>query len=82
MAEVIVTTSDQDRLPAGSARDEEPVYRLRGVRYAYPGGHLALDSIDLDIARGERVALLGANGSGKSTLLKLLDGIVAPSAGT
>ena len=35
-----------------------------------------------DIERGERVALLGANGSGKSTLLKLLDGIVAPTAGT
>ena len=59
----------------------EPLFRLRGVRYSYAGRQTALDGIDLDIAAGERIALLGANGSGKSTLLKLLDGIVAPSAG-
>jgi cobalt/nickel transport system ATP-binding protein len=57
------------------------VYRLRGVRYEYPGGHPALDGIDLEIREGEQVCLLGANGSGKSTLLKLLDGILAPSDG-
>jgi cobalt/nickel transport system ATP-binding protein len=60
----------------------EPVFHLRGVRYRYGGRQLALDGIDLDIARGEQVVLLGANGSGKSTLLKLLNGIYAPSEGT
>jgi cobalt/nickel transport system ATP-binding protein len=59
-----------------------PVFELHGVRYLYGGRQVALDGIDLRIERGERVALLGANGSGKSTLLKLLDGIIAPSAGT
>ena len=59
----------------------EPLFRLKGVRYAYAGRQLALDGIDLDIRAGERLALLGANGSGKSTLLKLLDGIVGPSEG-
>jgi cobalt/nickel transport system ATP-binding protein len=59
----------------------DPLYRLRGVRYRYPGGQLALDGIDLDIAGGEQIAILGANGSGKSTLLKLLDGILGPSEG-
>jgi cobalt/nickel transport system ATP-binding protein len=59
----------------------EPAFRLRDVRYIYAGRQTALDGIDLDIAFGERIALLGANGSGKSTLLKLLDGVIAPSSG-
>jgi cobalt/nickel transport system ATP-binding protein len=67
--------------PGPETVPDEPIFRLRGVRYVYPGKHLALDGIDLDIHRGEQVCLLGANGSGKSTLLKLLDGIVAPSEG-
>ncbi len=65
-----------------SAPGEDSVFRLQGVRYLYNGRQLALDGIDLEIARGEQVVLLGANGCGKSTLLKLLDGIFAPSAGT
>jgi cobalt/nickel transport system ATP-binding protein len=62
--------------------DHEPAFRLHGVSYTYAGRQIALDGIDLDIAFGERVALLGANGSGKSTLLKLLDGVIAPSGGS
>ena len=62
--------------------DLEPLFRLEGVRYVYPNGQPALDGVDLEIRRGEQVVLLGANGSGKSTLLKLLDGILAPSAGS
>ncbi len=59
-----------------------PLFDLRGVRYVYNQRQVALDGIDLSIEAGEQVVLLGANGSGKSTLLKLLDGILAPSAGT
>ncbi|MBD3222346.1 ATP-binding cassette domain-containing protein [bacterium] len=41
----------------------------------------ALRGVDLVVARGERVVLLGSNGSGKSTLLKLLDGLFEPDRG-
>ena len=41
----------------------------------------ALDRIDLDVMRGERVGIIGRNGAGKSTLLKLITGNFAPTAG-
>jgi cobalt/nickel transport system ATP-binding protein len=62
--------------------NRELLFHLREVRYLYNGRHCALDGIDLDIYRGEQIALLGANGSGKSTLLKMLNGIFAPNEGT
>ena len=57
---------------------------LRGVGKSYPGAgapFVALQDIDLDVARGEFVAVVGPSGSGKSTLLNLLAGIDQPSTG-
>jgi energy-coupling factor transport system ATP-binding protein len=46
------------------------------LRYAYPGGQLALDDVSLKVEMGEVVALLGPSGGGKSTLLRALAGLV------
>ena len=51
-----------------------PAVRVRGLRRSF-GGRTVLEGIDLDIARGEFVALLGKSGSGKSTFLRALAGL-------
>jgi ATP-binding cassette, subfamily C, bacterial CydC len=72
-------------VPAAAAglRPGTPVsVRLRGVAVAYrPGGPRALDGIDLDLAPGRRVALLGPAGAGKSTVAAVLLRFVDVSAG-
>jgi cobalt/nickel transport system ATP-binding protein len=57
------------------------LFALDRVTFRYGDVH-ALEEISLSIAKGARVALLGANGSGKSTLLRMLDALAFPSAGT
>lgn len=52
------------------------------MSFAYEGGHVALDQVNLDVRAGESLVIVGANGSGKSTLLKLLDGLYFPSQGS
>jgi energy-coupling factor transport system ATP-binding protein len=62
---------------------DRPPIRLRGVRLTYDEGSTwALAGIDLDVAAGERLCVLGANGSGKSTLASVLCGLLAPDGGT
>ena len=61
-----------------------PVVELRGLRKCYVEGgreRVVLDNVDLCIARGHFVVLLGHSGSGKSTLLNLISGIDRPDGG-
>jgi sulfonate transport system ATP-binding protein len=54
---------------------------LRGLRRVF-GARAVLDGVDLDIERGEFVALLGASGTGKTTLLRILGALDRPDGGT
>jgi putative ABC transport system ATP-binding protein len=59
----------------------EPIVVLRGVGREYPGGVTALRGVDLDIRRGELVAIVGPSGSGKTTMLNVMGTLDRPSAG-
>jgi ribose transport system ATP-binding protein len=65
---------------AVDAYTASPVLSLRGMTKAF-GGTLAVADVDLDLHRGEILALLGQNGAGKSTIIKMLAGVYQPDAG-
>lgn len=63
--------------------DRAPLLSARNLSLTYPASDLpAVSGIDLDIAPGRSVAIMGASGSGKTSLLHLLAGILPPSTGT
>ena len=65
-----------DRLPAGA-----PSVRFEGVSFGFEPGPDVLTDVDLEVASGEVVALVGATGAGKSTLCELLVRLDEPTAG-
>jgi energy-coupling factor transport system ATP-binding protein len=66
---------------AGGPSSGERVCRLRDVRFGYHPGAPVVEGLDLELRRGEIVALAGPNGSGKTTVAKLAAGLLEVSAG-
>jgi energy-coupling factor transporter ATP-binding protein EcfA2 len=67
-----------DSLPGAN---REILITARDLRYAYPGGTLALNDVSLEVRAGEMLAIVGRNGAGKSTLAKMLVGLLQPQQG-
>src|SRR4051794_41048237 len=63
------------------AADDDLAIRVRGLRKSYDGAVQALDGVDVDVRRGELLAILGPNGAGKTTLVEILEGHRAADAG-
>jgi ATP-binding cassette subfamily B protein len=81
----VLDAEPQLRDPRHPEALERPVrgdVRLSGVQFGHEGGHPVLDGLDLHVAPGESVALVGATGSGKSTVAGLLARLYDPDEGS
>ncbi|WP_320066301.1 ABC transporter ATP-binding protein [Micromonospora sp. RTGN7] len=80
------STAGPDRqgraVTTGPGRPEPATLEVVVARHSYDDGPVVLQDIDLRLAPGERVALVGASGAGKSTLAGIAAGIIAPTHGS
>ena len=79
------TSTPSLTLPLQGGGDKTHIIRCRDLRKTFAQGTLnvpVLNGVNLDVQRGERIALIGASGSGKSTLLHLLGGLDHASSGS
>jgi energy-coupling factor transport system ATP-binding protein len=67
--------------PGAGTSAAAPAIEVESLVHVYPEGTRALDGVDLRVASGEAVAIIGQNGSGKSTLVRHLNGLLRPTEG-
>lgn len=72
--------SSEGQAEASDAPETGVRVEARGLSRRF-GTHVALETLDLRIARGEAFGLLGANGAGKTTFIRLVTGVLLPSSG-
>ncbi len=72
----------RSRMPESHSRPQRPpIVELQDATVVYPGGHVGLDRVSIQIDRGEFVFLVGPTGCGKSTFIKLLLRDLEPASG-
>jgi energy-coupling factor transport system ATP-binding protein len=81
----VTTSAAATRAPEWARPRPRPLLRVRELGYVYakgtPWARRALESVDLDLLRGEGLVVTGDNGSGKSTLAWILAGLLVPTEG-
>jgi len=60
----------------------EPLIKMEGVSFSYPGGSPVLEDLSFTLSENNRIGIVAPNGSGKTTLLHIIMGLLTPSAGT
>ncbi|MGD0610162.1 MAG: ABC transporter ATP-binding protein [Anaerolineales bacterium] len=89
-AKVVIERAAKDPAPAelnilpglaGMESEEEPLVRFENVAFDYESGNEILHGINLDIRRGDVIAVLGPNGAGKTTFVKHAIGLLKPKSG-
>jgi polar amino acid transport system ATP-binding protein len=78
---VVAGAREKIKMPIEQPVALRAMVSVRGLTKCY-GARTILDGVDLDVAQGEKVALIGASGSGKTTILRLLMGLDRPDSGT
>src|SRR5881227_2891552 len=76
----VLTVKEEFPLPPRTAASTESMIAVRSLKKAI-GDQEILRDVDLDVARGETLAIIGRSGGGKSVLLKHLVGLMRPNAG-
>jgi len=71
------------KVPMGKITEKAPVIlAANGIGFDYSNGFRALDSVDMEVRKGEMISIVGKNGAGKSTFAKVICGFVKQKEGT